>query len=66
VGVGTQGGLINLSAADYRSRPDSISGTPTIYALVAKLVKAHDSKLWICRFESDRGHHLYSGIVKLA
>lgn len=29
VGVGTQGGLINLSAADYRSRPDSISGTPT-------------------------------------
>lgn len=29
MGVGTQGGLINLSAADYRSRPDSISGTPT-------------------------------------
>lgn len=29
VGVGTQGGFINLLAADYRSRLDSISSTPT-------------------------------------
>lgn len=30
VGVGTQGGLINLSAADYRSRSGSIPDTSTI------------------------------------
>lgn len=29
-GVGTQGGLINLSAADYRSREGSIPSSPTI------------------------------------
>jgi hypothetical protein len=29
VGVGTQGGFINLSAADYRSRGGSNPSTPT-------------------------------------
>ena len=29
MGVGTQGVLIRLLAADYRSRPGSIPGTPT-------------------------------------
>jgi len=37
VGVGTQGGFINLSAADYRSRLGSNPSTPTILKKAMKM-----------------------------
>jgi len=37
VGVGTQGGLISLSAADYRSRLGSNPSTPTILKKAMKM-----------------------------
>ena len=42
VGVGTQGGLISLSAADYRSRLGSNPSTPTILKKAMKMKNVCD------------------------
>ena len=59
VGVGTQGGLINLSAADYRSREGSIPSASTNSRSVGKSGNPPHLGCGDRRFESSRSDQVF-------